>query len=361
MFESVHLPINQVSFGQVSTALLRKFYEEGLSPNLFTIGQVDLSSQKQDQEFIKWIQECANKAGKKHSRETPIFKLWHIAQSLESFSNNQSLFTFYELDQPTELELNILSNNKKVCVSSQYTKDTFETFGLSNVQYVPLFFDKSNFSISDKEYHPDRIVFNICGKLEHRKHHVKAIRAWLEKYGNNKDYFLQCAIYNSHLSEEDNKKLVNQIPEGKEYFNIQFIGRMQQNEVYNDFLNSGDIVIGASGAEGWGLPEFQSVAIGKHAVLMNAHSYKDWANEENACLFNPSGKIPAYDNMFFKEGQDINQGNIFDFNLDHFIDACERAVERVKSQKENTKGLELQQKFSVDKFYENIKSLYASL
>ena len=48
---------------------------------------------------------------------------------------------------------------------------------------------------------------------------------------------------------------------GKEYFNINFLGMMQKNSLYNDFLNSGNIVLGMSGAEGWGLPEFQSVVL----------------------------------------------------------------------------------------------------
>jgi glycosyltransferase involved in cell wall biosynthesis len=361
MFESLHLPINQVSFGQVSTALLRKCYEAGLAPNLFTIGQVDLSSQSIDKDFAAWIQTCINKSGKSHSRDMPVFKLWHILQSLESLSKDQCLFTFYELDQPTELELNILANNKKVCVSSSYTKQVFETFGLTNVELIPLFFDKFNFNKTNRAYHPDRIVFNITGKFEHRKRHLKAIRTWLSKYGNDQKYFLQCAIYNPHLKDEDNQKIVNEITQGNKFFNVNFLGRMQQNEAYNDFLNSGDIIIGASGAEGWGLPEFQSVCLGKHAVIMNAHSYKDWANQENSCLFEPNSKIPAYDNMFFKQGQEVNQGNIFDFDPDNFIDACERAIQRVENQKENSKGLELQEKFSIDNFFDNIKSLYANL
>lgn len=361
MFESLNLPINQVSFGQVSTALLRKFYEEGFSPNLFPIGQVDLSAQKNDQDFVRWIQSCINKAYKYHTRETPIFKLWHIAQSLESFSDTQCLFTFYELDGPTEIEINILKNNRSVCVSSNYTKDVFETSGVNNVSFLPLFFDENNFKKLDKQYHPERIVFNIAGKFEHRKHHTKAIRAWLNKFGNNKDYFLQCAIYNPHISEEDNQSIINQIPQGNKFFNIQFLGRMHQNEVYNDFLNSGDIIIGASGAEGWGLPEFQSVCIGKHAVLMNAHSYKDWASENEACLFNPNSKIPAYDNMFFKQGSDFNQGNIFDFDADEFINACEKAIERVKENRVNQSGLNLKNKFSIDNFYKNLSDIYAAL
>ncbi len=55
---------------------------------------------------------------------------------------------------------------------------------------------------------------------------------------------------------------------------------MQKNSLYNDYLNSANIILGMSGGEGWGLPEFQSVALGKHAVILNATGYKDWATEK---------------------------------------------------------------------------------
>ena len=55
---ALHLPLNGVSFGQVSTALLREFYEKGVQPSLFTIGNVDLSSQEITQDFNTWIQSC---------------------------------------------------------------------------------------------------------------------------------------------------------------------------------------------------------------------------------------------------------------------------------------------------------------
>ena len=53
--------------------------------------------------------------------------------------------------------------------------------------------------------------------------------------------------------------------------------------------------------------EFHSVAMGKHSVTLNASGYKQWANEENSVLVNPSGKVPVYDGMFFHEGQPYNQ------------------------------------------------------
>ena len=110
----------------------------------------------------------------------------------------------------------------------------------------------------------------------------------MKKYGNNKDYVLQCAISNPFLKQEDFSRLLNDILEGKSYFNVNFLGSMQKNSLYNDYLNSSNIILGVSGGEGWGLPEFQSVALGKHAVVLNATGYKSWANDENSVLLEPS-------------------------------------------------------------------------
>ena len=47
-----HVPINSLSFGQVSIALLRESYKSGHQPNIFLIGQgADLSSQPENKDF----------------------------------------------------------------------------------------------------------------------------------------------------------------------------------------------------------------------------------------------------------------------------------------------------------------------
>ena len=356
---ALHLPLNGVSFGQVSTALLREFHERGVQPSLFPIGQIDLGSQDDiSSDFNSWIQKCVRKAFEHHNRDTPVFKLWHLNQdSLTSFSKDQTLFTFYELDHPTTIEMNIARNQKKLLVSSNYAKKIFEDYGLTNCDYVPLGFDKHNFKIKEEKYLEGKIVFNLCGKLEKRKHHKKIIKAWLKKYGNSKEHVLQCAISNQFLKEDAFKSEINQILEGKNYFNINFLGMMQKNSLYNDFLNSGNICIGMSGAEGWGLPEFQSVCLGKHAVILNATSYKDWATSENSVLVEPNGKEESADGVFFKKGNAFNQGNIHTFDEDEFIAGCEKAIERYKSQPINKEVIKLQDKFSYSKTVDKITEL----
>ena len=353
-----NLPINSVSFGQISTLILRELYNSKVNVGILPIANVDLSTQSDlSQEFANWLQQSINSSLETFNRKNKIFKLWHLNGSFESYSNEQVLLSFYELDQPTTVELNTVKNNHKVLFSSKETVDIFRNLGCNNVEYIPLAFDKYNFNRIDKSYFvDDRIVFNLVGKLEKRKHHLKLIKLWAQKFGNNKKYALQCCIFNPFMKPEDQNALVSQALEGKTYFNINFLPFMGQNKIYNDFLNSSNIVLGMSGAEGWGLPEFHSVAMGKHAVIMDAHGYKSWANENNSVLVKPNSKIEGYDGMFFNKGGPYNQGNIYDFNEEEFINGCELAIKKVESDKVNKEGLKLQQEFTSEKFIENVIS-----
>lgn len=357
---SLNLPINQLSLGQVSVGLLRSLYLSKQNVLLANIGgSLDLSSENQDLEFEEWVKKSIIKFTSSHKRENKIFKLWHINGSLESFSKDQILYTFYELDSPTKEEINIVKNNKTVFLSSDYATNLFKSLGCQNVKYLPCYFDKYNFSNTDKKYYSDdRIVFNIVGKLEKRKHHAKIIRAWIKKFGNNKDYYLQCSIFNPFIKPEEQNKIVSSIIENRLPFNVQFLPFMQSNSMYNDYLNSANIIIGMSGGEGWGLPEFHSIAMGKYGVMLNAHAYKSWANEKNSILIDPNSKIEAYDNVFFLKGGQYNQGNIFDFSEEDFISGCEEAIKRYRSNPINKNGFELKEKFSIENFTKSVINEY---
>jgi antibiotic biosynthesis monooxygenase (ABM) superfamily enzyme len=91
------------------------------------------------------------------------------------------------------------------------------------------------------------------------------------------------------------------------------------------------------------------VGVGKHAVVLNAHAYKEWANEKNATLVQPTGKIDSEDGMFFRKGEAFNQGTIFDFDEDDFISACEEAIKKAESDRVNREGLKIQEDFHVSK------------
>lgn len=355
---ALHLPFNKTSLGQCATNLAREFFKKNDNISIFHIGQPDHGMIESEQDFVKWIISNSIKSEELHQRNTPILKLWHISGSLDSFSNSQNLYTFYELDSPTVRELNILKNQSTVMLPSKHFTDLFKSFGIDAVA-IPLAFDNSIFKKIDVGYNDDRIVFGLAGKLEKRKHHFKILNAWAKKYGNRRDVSLNCAIFNNFLKPEDQSAMIHQALEGKSYFNINFLPWMDKGEDYNKFLNANNIIIAMSGGESWGLPEFTSVALGKHCVGLKAHGYKDWMNDENSICLTPNGKIPAYDNMFFREGQPFNQGNIFDFSVDEFLDACDVAIAKAKSNPLNQSGLKLQTEFTWERtanlILENIK------
>ena len=191
------------------------------------------------------------------------------------------------------------------------------------------------------------------GKFEKRKHTAKLIKLWAKKYGNNYKYQLSCCISNPFLKPEHLNQLISESLGGKRYGNINFIPYLKTNSEVNDYLNSIQIDLsGMSGAEGWNLPAFNSTALGKWSIVLNASSHKDWATADNSILVQPNGKEPAADGVFFSSGGPFNQGNIYTFDSDEVIDCMEKA-ENI-CEKENEEGKKLQKSFTYSKTLDKI-------
>jgi len=338
-----NVPINTVSFGNVSIALLREMFKRNMSPNVFPIGNnADLSAQKNDDQFNQWLSACINKSQRHHNRFDTAIKLWHINGSLESFSSKDSrLITFHETDSLTATEINILRNLDKIYVTSKFTKSVFELAGL-NAHYLPLGFDSHNFYNLEKRPKIEGVTqWGLTGKFEVRKSHPKVLNLWAKKYGNRKEHRLNVAVFNPFLKPEYLNQLIAQSLEGKQYWNINFYPYMPTNAEYNSFLQANDIHFALSGGEGFDLPAFHATALGAHTIALNAHVYKDYLSNENAVMVEPSHRRPAADGLFFHQNSPFNDGNFFDFEENSFYSACYEAEQRV-SKGINTKGLELQ-------------------
>lgn len=355
---ALNIPINSLSLGQVSVNILRELHKRNIQPFIFPIGNIDVSAYELSEDFKKWLQENLNKTLSSYKRDIPILKLWHLSGGLESYGANQNLLTFYETDSPTREEVNIIKNNKSVIVTNNYTANIFKDLGLENVHVVHLGFDTDFVAKKKRIFGTPRVNWGLLGKLEKRKNTIEVLKAWAKKYGNNLNHFLNCAVFNPFLKNEDQQAIISQAL-GKNYTNIKFFGFMGQNKLYNDFLNNIDIVLSMSGGEGIDVPGLTATALGKHAVVLNAHAYKDWVTSENAVLVQPSSKVEVYDGVFFHKGQPFNQGNIFSFNEDEFLTGCGYAEERFRKNPVNEAGIQLQEKFgykqAVEKILEIIK------
>lgn len=342
-------PINSVSFGQVSVAILRELHKRGEHPCVFPIGPVDLGTQVPDQAFNQWLNACIVSAQQRYSRQQKAYKLWHIPGSLESYSATDSrLLTFQETGQLTSTELNILRQQQKVYVTNRYAQTFFKQFGVE-ATYVPLGFDPHNFRVLEKRPSVEGVTsWLLTSKAEHRKHTYRQLGLWAKRYGRDPKHRLNLAVSNGFLSPQDQQALLLKALEGRTYgsggyyCNINVLDFCPTNAEYNSVLQSSEIVLCCSGSEGFGLPEYHATAMGAWPVALRAHAYLDYFTDENAVLVNPNGMTPVYDGIFFREGQPTSQGNIYTFDENDWYAACERA-QALAAQGINVKGLLLQQ------------------
>ncbi len=343
---ALNVPVNALSFGQTAVAILREVYKRGLSPSLFPIGDsrnpFDLSTQKDDPAFTQWLHACYGSGQQRHSRKHPTLRLWHIADSISSYSEKgNDLLTFFELDQLTPLELNVLRQQRKVYLTSRYAQSVFAQFGIQS-EYLPLGFDAHNFGALPKRPSVQGATsFLLAGKFEKRKGHDQVLRVWAKRYGNNSAYRLNCSLHNPFLPPGAFEQLINQALEGKRYTNINFLPWAPTNADYNSTLQSSEIVISMSGGEGRDLPCYHATALGAWPVAMRAHAYLDYLTDENAVLVNPNGKRPAADGIHFAPNSVVNNGNLFCASDEDILAGFEEAERRVKTLGLNVKGMEL--------------------
>lgn len=354
-------PLNQVSFGNVSYNFLKEFYEISKQDSTFSFIYHPISDPNLGAfndctgDFKNWLKSCIDNRFKSLSKNSVSLKLWHINGAEKRICPKQVLYSFYELDEPTVVEKAIVGLQDATVFSSSYAARSFSHSGLGKVYSVPIGFD-ADFFKTGKKYSENKINFLLMGKFEKRKHTDKIIKMWIKKYGNNAKYELTCSIINPFFNPELMKKIISGYKSLA--WNINFLPYVATNAEVNQILNACDIDLsGLSGAEGWGLPAFNATCLGKWSIVLNATSHKDWANEKNSILIEPSGKIPAYDGTFFKQGSDFNQGSIYDFDENAAVSAMEKAVSLIENKIENQEGINLGQKFT----YKNTVSQIVSI
>jgi hypothetical protein len=76
--------------------------------------------------------------------------------------------------------------------------------------------------------------------------------------------------------------------------------------------------------------------------------------EDNTVFVQPNSKIPCYDNIFFKQGDIYNQGNIFDWDDNEFLSALDTVENKFKKNPININGLKLQETFTYSNMVNSI-------
>jgi hypothetical protein len=341
--------VNPLSFGNVSYNLLREMYRRKINVAFFPFGdKLNFESfNKIEEDFRDWVISSAQSRFQNINAKTKTLSQWHINGSESRISKNQTLFTFYESDQPTSVEKSIVELQDDCIFSSKHAFNKFKDIGCQNIHYVPIGFDE-DFKPSSEEYLPNKVHFGLMGKFEKRKNTAQIIQNWIKTYGNNYDYQLTCCINNSFFEPKDMNNLISQCLGGQTVGNVNFLPHLKTNSEVNEFINAIDIDLsGLSGAEGWNLPAFNATALGKWSVVMNHTSHKDWADSRNSILIEPDKQVPIYDKIFFQEGSPFSQGNMNAISDEKMISSFKDAEKICKTK--NEEGLKLQKEFTYKK------------
>ena len=348
----IEAPLNGLSLGNVTFNIVRELQKKNVNLGLFPTGDIDLSAYTLTDELKAFIESAINDRFDFLSPEITNLKVCHINGSENRKNKNQYLYTFYECNQPTSTEIKICEAQEKVFYSSSEAASHFKSSGVSKGMHIPLGLDE-DFKRTEKTYLKDVVHFGLMGKFEKRKHTQKIIQTWLKKYGNNTKYQLTCCVTNPFFQPDQMQGLLQSTLEGKSYNNINFLPKLAKNDEVNELLNSIDIdLTGLSGGEGWNLPSFNATCLGKWSVVLNATSHKDWANEENSILVNPSSTMPVADGIFFNETIPFNQGTFHNWEEEEAVAAMEKAESKVSQI--NTEGQKLADKFTYSKTVDSI-------
>lgn len=345
---NLEIPLNSLSLGQIGYGVAYEMFRRGLAPNIFPVGNVDLRAFNQDTNFEYWLNSCVKKAIS-NFQGFPTIKHWHISGSERRLGKGkQVLWTAHECSEITPAEQEVCRGYDVVLVTSNYSKEVFAKGGIE-AQVCPNYFDELHFKEIEVPSPDDAIQWGLFGKLEKRKHTRNSIIAWANKYGNNKNHRLVAVIFNPFLQPEMQQHEINSWFGGRIPWNIQILPFQEKNSDLNKVFNSVDIVVALSGAEGWNLPLSTCLGLGKHAVVLNCTGHKDFANDANSVLVEPSGQEPIYDGVFFHQGGAVNQGNMYSFDIAAAHAAFDWAIARFKDQHDNISGRRIRENFTVAK------------
>lgn len=343
----IECPINPLSLGQVSYGVLNEIRKRGLNPNIWPIGNVDLSAFNKNPEMEEWLKYNISRTLRDFSNSDPNIQIWHINGSHKKVSKKNILWTVHECSEITDVEANLLRNNDSVLVTSNYSNDIFRKNGIESF-VCPNYFDEEHFSESKVNKKNGITQWGLFGKIEKRKATLEIILAWANLFANDKNHRLNCCVHNAFIEGDAAINMIRSAFRGKIPYNINILPFQTENSKFNDILNFIDIDLsGLSCAEGFGLPHFTCGALNKVAVSLNAHAHKDYNEGDNFIKVEPSGTQPIYDDVFFKKGDYFNQGNMFTWDFAEVEEKMKKALDISKSGA--TFNSDLRNRFTVKK------------
>ena len=290
-------PINSLGYGVVSkntTRSLRKMFDV----SLFAIGNANLESQQEADEFGKLIEESRLS----FEKNSPCLKIWHEFQMATRVGNGElTAYPFFELDRMNAVKKHNLSQCDKIAVTSEWAKEIVENeVNGANVYVAPLGVDTSIFYPHEQQELKNNnkfIVFN-CGKWEVRKGHDILLECFQKAFPQNEDVELWMSCHNPIAAQDYNTKWSNLYQQD---FRVRLIPRTATHKELASVMNLVTCGFFPSRAEGWNLELLELMACGKPVITTDYSSHTQFCTDDNSIKIKPKELEPALDGFYFKE------------------------------------------------------------
>lgn len=287
---NVNAPINDTSYGYVSSYFISEMVKKGVDLRHIPIGPSNTDQYMSGK--LKGISDV-------FYHDADCLKIWHQDQ-LNGFTGKGRKigFSIFELEDFSDKELNSLRYPDELIVCSEWAKQTLDKFNLkSNV--VPLGYDPEIFKPASIPNVSTTVFCNI-GKWEVRKGHDLLIKAFEAAFTIDDDVLLVMCPTNRFLREDQLKNWEKIYLSGKMGKKVQLIPRLpDQKSVYN-IIEQVHCGVFPARAEGWNLEALEMLASGRHLIITDCTGHKEFVNSKNSKLISMDEKFePAFDGVFF--------------------------------------------------------------
>ncbi len=293
-------PVCSTSYGLVVQNIVKACIQRGLEVSLRPIGPIDPDV---GCGYEKFIEQCEPNFFK----GCPHLIIWHqfdLKKFLQPNSRNIG-FPIFELDNFDDREIDSINSCDALVTCSQWGVDILNRFTKKPTGVVPLGVDRDViFPLQQTFYKDDlldsKVEFCQLSKWEIRKGQAHVMKAFSEVFSDIDDVQLTMVCHNDFIGDE-NLKWANL---GKKLCGDKLKiheGRFESHRDVNTFLNTQDVGVFPSLAEGFNLSLLEMLSLGKQCIATNYSGHTQFCGDfKNTChLIEIDELEPAFDSRWF--------------------------------------------------------------
>lgn len=297
-------PINKLSYGYVSSNILKELLKAGHEVSLFPIGKID-----SDERYFESVNKALN-FSKTFDINSPSIIIWHHfgLKQFKRFKGPHIGFPIFENDRFSKEDIENFNSMDMVLLTCDWYKNIIDDVKEIKVKTgkVNLGVDPEIFRISHKktiERKLDNITrFITVGKWEVRKSHWEIAQAF-HKMCFTPKIEITFVCHNPFLSSKENLKWEKMVKDAGSYAltdKIRVINKRfdSQDDIIAEMQNA-DFGVFPARAEGWNLELNEMMAMNKMCVVTNYSAHTEYCNYDNSMIVDIKNSEPAFDGEFF--------------------------------------------------------------